>query len=345
MRTQFSSLVDFAQQLEKNRKAKEDYIVDSRALSVEADAIDKIQIDGQPFEMNRTFRQQLHYRLGIPSQYADRIAKDHPDIYAETVTKIAQRSGEKRMVRTIEGRARAYLSDRYSIVDNEPIADQMLPIMGQIEEAQFHGLAVTDDFMAIKVVAPRIHGDVKVGDTVQLGLSLRNSEVGDGAFKIEPLLYRLVCLNGMIREDDAWRQAHLGGRHESRGPAYKVDTRRAEAHASILKGRDVVTAMLTPDTLQSFLRPLREAAGVMLVEPTRAVERVVKLGSLTEAEGEGVLAHLIQGGDISKFGLVQAVTRYSQDIEDYDRADFFERLGSKVLNLPRSDFKELAAAA
>ena len=104
------------------------------------------------------------------------------------------------------------------------------------------------------------------------------------------------------------------------------------------------TSSLTEEQLEQALAVQRER-GIKLGDPVKAVERVVKLGSLTEVEQGGVLAHLIQGGDISKYGLVNAVTRYSQDIEDFDRADYFERLGHKVLTLPRAEFKELAQAA
>lgn len=38
------------------------------------------------------------------------------------------------------------------------------------------------------------------------------------------------------------------------------------------------------------------------------------------------LRHLIAEGDLSGYGLVNAVTHYSQEVEDYDRATEFEAL-------------------
>ena len=348
MRSQFTgstALADFATQLADDAKAKEDFMVQTGAMHVEPDAPLVIAIDGQKFETTRTFRSQVHEALGIPQRYAERMIEEKPDLYAETLAKWWSHKPANRLIRTLRGKARAYLSDRYAIIDNDQIADQLLPILAKIPDAQFQALSITDDGMQIKVVAPRIQGEVSVGDLVQLGISARNSETGAGAFALEPLLFQLVCLNGMIREDQAWKAAHLGGRRDNRGPAWKLDTQRADAVAAVLKGRDVVNTMLTQDALEDFLRPMREARGIKLGDPVKAVERVVKLGGLTETEQGGVLAHLIQGGDISKYGLVNAVTRYSQDIEDFDRADYFERLGHKVLTLPRAEFKELAQAA
>ena len=37
-----------------------------------------------------------------------------------------------------------------------------------------------------------------------------------------------------------------------------------------------------------------------------------------------MLRHLVTAGDLSGYGLVNAVTHYSHDIEDYDRATDFE---------------------
>ena len=50
-------------------------------------------------------------------------------------------------------------------------------------------------------------------------------------------------------------------------------------------------------------------------------------------------------GDLSGFGLVNAVTHYSQDVDDYDRATDFEALGGKLIELAPTEWKGLAHAA
>jgi hypothetical protein len=50
-----------------------------------------------------------------------------------------------------------------------------------------------------------------------------------------------------------------------------------------------------------------------LGDPIAVIEKTVKRFNLTEGEGSGILEHLVQGGDLSGFGLLNAVTRYSQD--------------------------------
>ena len=50
-------------------------------------------------------------------------------------------------------------------------------------------------------------------------------------------------------------------------------------------------------------------------------------------------------GDVYKRQLYNAVTRQSQDVEDYDRATELERIGAQVIELPKSEWRELAMAA
>ena len=57
-----------------------------------------------------------------------------------------------------------------------------------------------------------------------------------------------------------------------------------------------------------------------------------------------MLRHLIAEGDLSGYGLVNAVTHFSQEVEDYDRATEFEALGGKLIELPVKEWKELAQA-
>jgi hypothetical protein len=56
------------------------------------------------------------------------------------------------------------------------------------------------------------------------------------------------------------------------------------------------------------------------------------------------LRHLIVAGDLSAYGIVNAITHFSQDVEDYDRATEFEALGGKLIELPNSEWKEMMEA-
>ncbi len=81
-------------------------------------------------------------------------------------------------------------------------------------------------------------------------------------------------------------------------------------------------------------------------EMTRPVPEVMEISEkkfgLTQEETGGILGHLIKGGDLSRYGLHSAVTRFSQDVEDYDRATELEVLGGKIIEMPKNEWKAMA---
>ena len=66
---------------------------------------------------------------------------------------------------------------------------------------------------------------------------------------------------------------------------------------------------------------------------------------LTDAEGKGVLQHLLEDADYTLYGLANAVTRYSQDVEDYDRASKLEAIGYNVMTMSPAMFRHINQAA
>ena len=78
--------------------------------------------------------------------------------------------------------------------------------------------------------------------------------------------------------------------------------------------------------------------------PVAAIEVLSEKFGYSNDEKSGILTHLIQGGDLSAYGLLNAITRTSQDVTDYDRCTELERDGSKVLSLPASTWKAIALA-
>src|SRR5262245_27225407 len=78
-------------------------------------------------------------------------------------------------------------------------------------------------------------------------------------------------------------------------------------------------------------------------DPVAVVEVAAGRFDLNEAERTSVLTHLIRGGDLSQWGLANAVTRAAQDSESFDRATELEAAGGRVIELAPSDWKALAA--
>jgi len=351
------TLTELAIELDRQQNAKRDFVADSRKLymspednSIEIDlgagAIERI--DGptvEHFPVDQNAHRQIADWSGIPAKYYDKMPAD---LRAVNVNHWMKNDPSKRMVRTLDGSVRAFMSDRYRVLDNYDLAQAVLPILGEVPEMDIVSSEMTDSRMYIKALFPRITADVKVGDPVQSGVVISNSEVGKGSLRVEPLVYRLVCLNGMI-SNFSQRRYHIGraaGEDDQAAELYRDETIQADDKAFWLKVQDTVRASVNQTSFESIVEAMRQTMDmVMEADPVAVVERAQKKFSFNETETSSVLTHLIQGADLTGYGLLNAITRTSQDVEDYDRATELERIGGQIIELNKSQWSEIAAAA
>ena len=206
---------------------------------------------------------------------------------------------------------------------------------------------LTDSRMYIKAINERLELEVKKGDVVQAGIVISNSEVGLGALKVEPLIYRLICENGMIAQDYSKKRYHVG-RNAEEGEAYELfrdETVKADDHAFFLKVQDTVRAAVDVAKFSTIVERMRSATEQRIEgNPVKAVEVASDHFGFSKEESSGILQHLIQGGDLTAYGLLNAITRTSQDVDDYDRCTEMERDGSRVMSLHASTWKSIAIA-
>lgn len=357
------TLMELAQELDRQTKQKRDYIAPTQELSL-IPKFDETEVkNGAPVAKGFELRVnghgnynvtphthgQIAQRLGIPQKYYDRMAEEAPNLLRGNVEHWFRANPERRMIRTLDNRARAFLSDRYRPLDNYELAEAVLPVLQEADGIQIVSTEVTEKRLYLKAIFPKIESEVKRGDVVQSGIVITNSEIGLSAVRIEPLIYRLVCLNGLIAPDYATRKYHVGRAADGGELAYELyrdETVKADDRAFWLKVQDTVRGSLRRDVFERIVSGMREAAETTLLEqPIQAVEVLAKEYTLNNEEKTGVLKHLLSGGDLSKWGVVNAITAASQELADYDRATEFERLGGQILVLPSSRWQELAKAA
>lgn len=347
MKTQLK-LQDMAAELERRSKAKQDYIIDTKATEM-TDGLN-LRFADKEFGLNDVAHDQVGATLDIPGKYYNRMRTESPELLARNVNHWLQAAPRERMLRTLDGQGRAFLSNAYQRVENGEIAAVALPVLlDAAQDVRIESCALTEERMYIKAVFPKIEGEVTPGDVVQYGLAISNSEVGKGSVKIEPLIFRLVCSNGLIINDASLNARHIGRRAGIGDGVYSMlsdEARRADDNAILLKVRDIVRASFDEVRFERHLSVMRAAAGDKLqTHPEKAVYQLTKRENLTEFESGSVLRHLIDGGDLSRWGLLNAVTRTAQDVQSYDRATELESLGGKILELPRTQWRSLAEAA
>lgn len=348
------SLQEVMMELDRQNRAKKDYIGPAQGM--------RMRDDGRTFEINhlvsgeqevfgttQLFHRQVASALGIPAKYYDMMAAQKPELLAENVNAWFGDKMVSYMVRSMDygyGRvARALLSERYRRIDNMEIAAAVLPLFAGNDQYEVVSSEVTENRLYLKIVNHRLEMEVKKGDVVQAGVMISNSEVGLGAVSIQPLIYRLVCTNGMVVNSLGERRHHVGRQAkavEDSFELYSDETMEAEDKAFLLKLKDITKAAIEESRFAQVVDKLKEVAGIPI---TGAVQDVVQLTAqsfgIVQEEQEGILKYLIEGGDLSLYGLSNAVTRASQDVESYDRATALEGLGWQMASMEPSLWKEL----
>jgi Domain of unknown function (DUF932) len=343
------TLIELAQELVDQQSTKRDFHASTQNLSMVPSGEFQLDTNAGVETMPATAHAhaQMASKLSIPKVYYDRMKSQSPHLLADNVNHwLEQRQSETSLIRTLRGQMRAFLSNRYRIVDNHDILEMVIPELAEMGSGiKIVSCQVTEEKMYLKVINENLEAAISVGDPVQAGFILSNGEIGNSSISVEPFIYRLVCTNGLIIKDHRQRKNHAGRATEN-ADLYAGDTLKAIDDAFKLKIRDLVRSAISITTFQEAVADMRGAKSNLITgSPVKAVDLTAKAIGLTESESGSVLNHLIRAGDLSQFGMLNAVTRTAEDVESYDRATEIERLGSSVLYLPQTTWREVATAS
>ena len=331
------------------------------ASSIAQECGNVVQLDNplERLQVSEHAHRQIAGRLQIPWKFYYRMLEDHTDIVIDNVNKLFERESGVRLLRTMDGRLRAFLSNRYKRIDNDQVLGAALPpiVKGELETAMLSS-NVTDKHLYVKVLLTGEEMKQTIGttrdgtpDIVQPGFVLRNSEIGTGSLSISAFFYRSFCWNGCVfGKTDAfeYKRTHLGGTLIE-GADFEVlsdKSKRLEDETILSQVTDVMGAIATPDFVNQMGDKLRElTTGERIRNPMPAIELLAKDYGLSQGESDQVLTNLIEDRDYSRWGMVNAVTKVANtDIVDYDRASELEVLGSKLIDITNANWKRISQA-
>ena len=345
------SLTELAVELERQREVSRDLSAPTSQISMTLEPDHKVELqvgDVGHFGIKPHAHDQLGSYLQIPSKYYDRMLAEEPMLLTHNVNTWLTKNNDQRLIRTLDGDIRGWLSNRYRVIDNLTVAESVLPVlMEKATGLEIVSCEVTEQRMYLKAVNTRLTLNVKKGDAVQSGIVISNSEVGCGAFKIEPLIYILVCDNGAILPDAGLRKFHIGRQTEELENAVEVfmdDTRAADDKALMLKMRDVVSAALDEAMFRKTVERITVTANNKIEKDIdKVMDNVIEVMKISDKHRGGLLTALASGGDLSQWGLSNALTLYAQKMDSYEDATTFERLGGEVIMLNKHEWQTIAA--
>ena len=353
------SLVELAQTLQHIKDNAKDYVVPTSSMTMSNEAkVEFVNGKTHAFSPSSYAHGQIASYTNIPKQYYDRILSESPELLAENVNhglslaakkERRDRKPESRLIRTIDGKMRAVLSSSYRRLDSFDLCNEVLPVIAE-RGMQVVSSELTDTRLYIKALSPKLTAEVKKGDVVQYGIVISNSDVGAGSVRVEPLIYRLVCANGLI-SDTAMKKFHVGKNQaeEQIMELLSEDTMNLTDAAFWAQVKDVTLASLRPEIFEREVNKLRLAAEekILNYDIPQVIELSMKAtGTSGESTKDNMIAYLANGADgagLTRWGLVNAYTFAAQDEKiGYDQSIELERAGARVLNMHQNQWRHIA---
>jgi hypothetical protein len=372
------TLGNLVTELDRQRASRIDFVADVRHLRVEMNGgVKLIPTTGQalewmpdgPMMFLRSAYAQLAEKCSpsVPIKFFEKMLEDRPGRLAELINGLHADDPQKRFVRALDNKVRAWLSNSYRVIENHDIAYTCMD-EARKKNAQVLEASLSDKRMRIKFTTQAVWDKIDItqrsgpqggwfagaignreliGKTI-LGAQIReelpggpgtihpvvtvlNSETGHGGFHVRLGILMGVCFNVATLETIVSR-VHLGDRLEE--GIFSRETISAESKAIMLKARDAVRAAFDQDKFAAIVAKAKASQTDKIEMPMAAVDNVIAGGMVNEEQRDALLTYFLKDYDSTRFGLAQAVSRVAQDLDDPDDAGELENAAGKIISDP-----------
>lgn len=350
-------LMDLAHELARQAKAKVDYVVDSKAIQMSRNGAGPVALTfpAPPaqkvigFEPTGNCHGQLSAKTGVPWKYYQRMQEEKPELLCQNLNTWLGDDPDRRQIRTLDGRARAFVSERYRSIDNADLffaavkefsAKGCEVVRADLSDDHFRVAAVSPDVKASIPFVPGVDDHKRGNWDLFGGVSVSNSETGCGTLQVEGFCFEVWCLNGVMQEK-AFKRVHLGEKLEA--GIYRDETISQSTKAIWMQAQDTIAEMLTEVHVRTMADKMGAAKGI----PIKAKPTLLHKGSwtglgVTQEERDAILEHLgCDGNGWNQYGLQSAMTALGRDALDGDRRTELERLGGWVGGMEEKEFNGL----
>lgn len=309
-----TNLTTIMAQIEQDDKFKKDVTIENRRIAMQDDGrlrLSDRQHDGVLLNMSDYAMSQTFSKLGIPVAYGRILMDRRPDLLAPHFNYWINEEHKDYLLRmklddsTGTGLLRAFLSDRYTILDNRDAMGSFGAIVEQMEGVNIESfnlldhrmhMRVTFDDLAVDLGKSQIEGK---NDILKVGIDLGNSEVGASSLYVQSMVLRLICTNGMVgwrSGDDAFVQRHI---HLT---SRELFTRMNDAMGNIINAGD------------ALLEAMANSKQFHVPNPMDVIKTLAKDAKYSKKVQEKLIEDFMVEPENTRYGVVNAFTRTARDM-------------------------------
>jgi hypothetical protein len=354
---QVSAQKTFAEIFQRNiddalvRNDKVNYGVNSQGLTMQFG-------EDAPLPMtDHAFTQALaRADISVPPQFARKLlgsGNEHVRLLLPEVVETLNRCCEderRSLVRVVDGRVHAVLSDSYKRIDSRPQlaafaeaagSKGLVPMFGANTELRNH----------FRVILPEIYEPVP-HEVMVFGLEWSDSDFGAGCNAVNMFILRLMCTNTAMAEK-MLRQVHLGKQLDSIDfEEMSVRTRQLQAETMASAMSDLVNGWIDSGRVEQYCDVVRRAHEAK-IDTGKALSDMYKASKINKPERdklEGIAATqdveiLPSVGGESVWRFSNMFSYLAQQTVSPVRARELESLAGKVLAdfVPQNNLRALPA--
>jgi hypothetical protein len=259
---------------------------------------------------------------------------------------------------------RAMLSNRYRIVDSHDLFFAILEELSKVKVGgkppEIWNARLSEDHFYGYAVAPGLTGQVDLtrtfrgargqdnrwqglaGDTYNGAIVFGNSETGAGGIFIRQAVVRSVSRAYLV-DQDLVAERHVGGKMEADADL-SAETIAAWNKAFFSEVQDHVRNAFDPEKFKIVIDRLNGAARDNVEDGVVATEALQVCYDLTEASKERIRNMFFRSGDLTRYGLVTALSEAAAEGVGAEEAVAMEQAGNDLTRLDMAEVYKRAAS-
>lgn len=268
---------------------------------------------------------QLCGSLEIPVKFARRIPNE---LLAENVNYFLDRAGDKKWhlrsytssEPTFGPLIRGIMSSEYTKFDDDIFLSMVQKCIGSDGDHKILMHNRDERGMHLRIGFPDLQSDIGrlqdgKPDRHMVGFHIANSEVGQKAVTVQPMVFRLVCTNGLMRweaDGDMFRQRHVHLRE------HEMNNRVAEAITTAIKGGD------------KMLEEIAAVKEISVPSPLDTIKKLATNRKYSQRLTDSITTAFHEEPGRTQFHVMQAFTRAARNLQGDDRVEV-EKDASRLL--------------